>query len=101
MKTKHKAFLLLDNMLGFFLVLQAVAVIPLCIIPTQQKVQQVQQRSFLKLACWQKKQHPDITQITLKNKKYYFYNRGKKLEIYQKNQSLEYDRKQKTFRFFT
>lgn len=101
MKKKHRAVLLLDDMLAFFVVLQAVTIIPLCIIPTQQNLSTVQQQTFFKLACWQKLQHPNIQELTLKNQHYTFQDRGAKLEVYQQKKRLEYDRLQKTFCFFT
>ncbi|MBA1434856.1 hypothetical protein [Bombilactobacillus bombi] len=101
MKKKSRAFLILDNMLGFFLVMQAFSIIPLCIIPTHKKLIAVQNTALLKVACWQKLQQPHIDSLILKNQKYTFKKQGAKLEVLQKNQRLEYDTKQKTFRIFT
>ncbi|NVY97097.1 hypothetical protein HU830_08180 [Lactobacillus sp. DCY120] len=96
---KVKAILLLDSMLGFFLTLQTLTLIPLTVVPTQQKLRQVQVRTELKVALWQKLQLPQLQSIRLNSKLYYFKQRGSIFEISQGQNHLEYDSQGQKFRF--
>ncbi|UQS82497.1 hypothetical protein MOO45_02260 [Bombilactobacillus folatiphilus] len=100
-KNQHKAFLLLDSMLGFFLVLQAISIIPLCILPTQDKLHHEEIRTGLKIALYQKIKHRDLTKCTLDNRLYDLTQRGSTIEAKYQKEKLIYNLQTKTFSFFT
>lgn len=91
----------MDSMLGFFLVLQAISIIPLCILPTQTKLHETQRQTGLKIALYQKLQQTNLQQITLDNRQYTFDQHRNVVQVYCQNVGLTYDTQTKTFRFFT
>lgn len=88
-------------MLGFFLILQALALIPLCIVPTQKKLQITQTQTNARVALWQKLTHPQIKKLTLDNQTYTFRRNKGNYEVFTSTGKLLYNSQTQTFRFFT
>ncbi|UQS83802.1 hypothetical protein [Bombilactobacillus thymidiniphilus] len=101
MRKKHKAFLLSDSILGFFITLQALLIIPICIMPAQQKLKQVQQKTFFKVAIYQKLQHSTLNKLTLNNKLFVVEQKGDCIESWYHDKGMRYDQKKQTFGILT